>query len=218
MPAVAVTKGPKPKPWEQQEGETATEYAKFVAYRDMDRLERNLTASWRVYFGRAEGERVGIPGSWWELAQQNKWEDRVLAFDREQDRRALAALQSRRLRRRAEIADLGETMQKKAAAAIRLMTAVEQRVGTDAQGREIVVLETKLSPADAARLAEVGVKLEALAMGDPTERVQHGEDPGAPFGIATEDTAKEVMRKKLEVIRLRRAEGLQAGRDANGTA
>jgi hypothetical protein len=109
-------------------------------------------------------------------------------------------------------------MQKKAAAAIRLMTAVEQRVGTDAQGREIVVLETKLSPADAARLAEVGVKLEALAMGDPTERVQHGEDPGAPFGIATEDTAKEVMRKKLEVIRLRRAEGLQAGRDANGTA
>jgi hypothetical protein len=130
----------------------------------------------------------------------------------DKERRMRRQFERRRLNALADIADLGETMRKKASAAIRMMTAVEQRI-TNENGQDVIVLEVKLTPTEAVKLAETGAKLELLALGEPTERMAMGEDPNAPFGAVEVDAAKDELRKRIEEMRRRRQIAVAASRE-----
>jgi hypothetical protein len=191
--------------WEQQDDEPAWGFTAFMEFLKIPRDERTIAAS---YFKYHERERITPeerpPGSYYENARKWRWEARALAWDREQDRKILAKLGEKRLKSLLETAELGETLRKKAASAARMITSVTQSVGTH-DGREAVILATNLTPMDIVRMAEVGVKIEQLAVGNPTDRLQHGNDPENPMGTVTLETAKEVLRQRLDEVKKRRA-------------
>jgi hypothetical protein len=197
----------KSDPWEQQEGEGATAYGQFSCYRDLPPEERSQKAAWQQWRSKRRelGEELSehVSGGLLENYARWRWEERARAYDVDQDRRARRALERRRFKAVAEIADLGETLRRKASSAIRMMSAVEQRVRNE-NGQEVIVLEVKITPSEAIKMAEVGSKLEMLALGEPTERIQTGEDPNSPFGMVSADAAKDELRTRIEQMQARK--------------
>lgn len=193
------------KPWEQQEDEPNWSFTAFMEFLKIARDERSISAS---YFKYHERERTTPeerpPGSYYEYARKWRWEARALAYDREQDRKILAKLESKRLKSLLATAELGETLRNKAATAARMITPVTQSIGQH-EGREAIIMATNLTPDQIVRMAEVGAKIEQLALGNPTERLQHGSDPENPMGVTVEN-AREVLKKRLEDVRKRRLE------------
>jgi hypothetical protein len=120
----------------------------------------------------------------------------------------MAALQRRRIKSLTEVADLGETLRRKAATAARMMSAVTQSVGTH-EGHEVIVMASNLTPDQIARLAEVGVKIEQLALGNPTDRPELVGDADRP--LVNVENAKDVLKRKLAEIRARRQEASGEG-------
>jgi hypothetical protein len=203
-------------PWEQQENESPEAYGQFSGYRDLDPEERSIKAAWRQWRGNRSERGVELgehpAGGFIANYQRWRWEERARAYDIDQERRVRRKLERRRASAIAEIADLGEAMRKKASAAIRMMTAVEQTVRNE-NGQDVIVLAVKITPAEATRLAETGAKLELLALGEPTDRVAMGEDANAPFGVVTADAAKDELRKRVEQMRQRKEIALTAARE-----
>jgi hypothetical protein len=193
--------------WEQQDNEPPTAFEDFLIFLKMERTERSIRGAYRRK-NNVPDEQAGTinyPGMWFTRAQQFQWVERAKAYDRMLDRKSLARLEHRRLKSLEEIADMGETLRRKAVQAARMLTAVQQTVGHDAQGREIVLLEVKMTPGEIARMAQVGAELEQLAVGNPTSRVSMGEDKNAPFAVSL-DSAKEALVQRLLDVKKRREE------------
>lgn len=200
------------EPWEQQPDETAAEYEKFAKYRDMDPVERSIHGSYRALQGRAGDMTVRAPGSYWQLAQDRKWEERARLYDLEGDRKLRAALERRKLKSLTEIADLGETLRTKAFQAARMLSGITQSIG-ERDGREVILVEVKLTPSEIARLAQVGTELEQLAIGEPTSRQEIMGD----LTIEMED-AREVLERRLAEINARKAKARELGIETNDDA
>lgn len=186
-------------PWEQESAEPAAAFAAFRAFLAMDRAERSVRSAYAAHSGRTD---ESPPGSFFEWARDWRWKERALAFDREVDRIAMERLRTKRLKSLEMTAELGAVLKAKALSAIRTITAVSQQVGIR-DGREVWVIETRMSPMDVARFAEVGAKLEMLALGGPTERTELMGNAEAPLVISV-DNAKEKLRDRLTTIQKRR--------------
>lgn len=192
------------QPWEQQDDEPNEQYEKFLKYVQMPRAERSVMASYYAWSGKTREEQPRPGGQWFTDANTYKWRERALAWDREQDRLLFAKLSEKRIKSLLPIAELGASMREKAALAVRALAPIETMT-TVVNGQTVMVLKTPLTPEQIVKLADTGVKLEQLAVGNPTERTHVGGDPEAPIGVALDD-ARGVLKKKLDEIRKRRAE------------
>lgn len=187
--------------WEQQDGEPDNQFLWFLAYLRMERGERSVTDAFYKFHNIEDRESSDEkPNSYWfEVSRTWKWKQRALEYDRRQDRIALRKLEARRFASLVEVAELGETLRKRATAAAKLLSPVTRSLGMH-DGREVVVMEVALSPDQIVKLADVGVKLEQLALGNPTAREVVEEQPSSDLS-----NAKDKLRQKLDEIRSRRA-------------
>lgn len=152
--------------WERQPGETDAAWFVFRLYRDLP-YEKTQTRSklatykwWLELKGKVRQSPVDTAPNYWNLWEsKHDWRKRVLAYDEEMDRLRLAE------RRRAieEAEDRHAMMARKA-----LAIALKKLLSIDAD---------LLTPYQAARFLELGVRIERLALGETTENVGHHELP-----------------------------------------
>lgn len=95
-----------------------------------------------------------------------RWEERIQAFDAAEDRRMTEELYQRKLRARVATADVGQKMRSKAVEALSAMRAIVYKWVKDENGERVRVKRSALSPNEIVRLADIGVKLERLGLGE----------------------------------------------------
>lgn len=145
--------------WERREGESEEAHAAFSQYRDMG-VDRTLAeACRRAYGGSAANiRRIEVWSSDWE------WVARCLEYDRYVDALAVRKNVKSMIESRVRRAELGKGMQ--AVSGYKVNRMLNRAKGGDE-------LE-EMAPADIARFASDGAKLEADALGDsiPTEPIR----------------------------------------------
>lgn len=146
--------------WSRQPGETAKAFRAWQTYRDLDLYERSIKKA-----AAALGRRnTSVLEDW---ARRFRWQDRRAAWD----------LHVEDLAVRAQEHAVIEMNERHAHIAVETLKKVLQRVtGDDAEG-VTAIDASKLSAQDLARLLEVGVKIENLARGTSTERVDNQNRP-----------------------------------------
>ena len=147
------------EPWEQMVGETAQQYERFCAYRDMrykppdkakDPPKLDLTSSRSI---RALANAQGIARQHLEvLSSAFRWKERCDAYDAYILGRIREKNEANILKMRETHASLANQMLKKATR--RLLT----------------IKDEEITAADIVRLVDVGVKIERLSRGESTER------------------------------------------------
>lgn len=139
-----------PEPWERQKSENTKRYEAFCKYRDMHPRSTAKVA-------QELGKSTTLIQRW---CRENKWVDRVAAWDDEQDRIARQAQIDEIKKMRKRHADLATAMLVKAAKAL----------------KQIPVDEIKAT--DVSRMVETASKLERISRGDAGEVVEE-RDGGA---------------------------------------
>lgn len=194
-------------PWDQREGETFQQYQAFRTYLEMPREDRSLTGSWKLAQSRGGAAIKGM-SDWKEAGLRQQWEDRAKSWDRWLDNKALEKLANRRIEALTEMADLGRALRTKASKALLALKAFE--TATDKDGNAILdkdgneTIYTRLNAAEIAKLAQVGVEMEQLAIGAPTSRqslIPSAED-STLAGIAASKT--ELRARVLAIAERRR--------------
>lgn len=182
-----------PELWERQPGESAAQYVKFCAYRDMRYIPQadgsvkpDLRArrSLRELAKSAGCRRQTLE----EISAKNRWVERAEAYDTEIERQMREKNEAEILKMRERHAMLATQMLKKAA--IRLVT----------------LQNNELAPADLIRMIDTGVKIECLSRGEATENQQ----------ISGEITARQKNELDLSTLNedeLRRLAALGGGAD-----
>lgn len=142
------------QPWDKMRGESRQAFHNFSVYRDLG-PDRSL-----VKAGRALGKSPAT------LADQSKkygWVERADAWDFYNDQKAQAEYVE--TRRRTDQRQLGLAQGLQAVAGTRLVG----RQASEGQARVTALDPNDLEPADVARLAIEGAKLERLVLGLPTD-------------------------------------------------
>lgn len=146
------------EPWDIQDGETAHAFGAFVQFRDLG-PSRTLGKVAKV-----RGRSKRLMENW---SRQHRWVERATAWDVAQDRvRRAAHMESAReqtLAMNAEQARLGQALRTLASARAE---AMRKRLESDPES------VAELSWGEVARLAEVGAKIERVALGEVTERME----------------------------------------------
>jgi hypothetical protein len=195
--------------WEQQPEEPNGAFEDFAAYLALPREDRSIRQAYIARCGPIEGKP---PGSFYDQADKWQWKDRARAYDREADRKIYAKIEAMRAKSMIETFDFGRLLRERAAAAARMLVPVTQTIG-ERDGMAVVLVETKMTPADISRMAQVGLELEQLAAGNPTERIMLQGDANNPLSI-TVDSAKGELVKRIREARKRREAAEQAAEEA----
>lgn len=133
-------------PWERQDGESAKAYEAFQLYRDASPSDRSL---------RKLAEQIGKSRTLIERwSSGHEWGERVAAWDAHNDAIRRAAMA-------AEAQMMGE---RHARLARRVLDMVAEKLES--------IDPTDLPPAQLSRLIDTASKLERLALGEPSERVE----------------------------------------------
>lgn len=205
-PVTPTELSPECKPWERQPGESDSDWHRFVIYRNMDPSVRSKRAAYAVSRGlpnTPESRRKMEPGNYfWAATKQWRWEERVRAYDQHVDNMILERLEGRRMRARLETADLGQAMRQKAAEALQELRAVitETKV---IDGKTIKATRVALTPAQIARIAEIGVKLERLALGEDIGEVSMPQSLTFIDARQVHITDEELVQRAKDVIEAR---------------
>jgi hypothetical protein len=139
--------GPIPEPWERQPEETDEAWEAFQIYRDM----KDKRVLERV------AERLGKTGqliSRWKI--KHRWHERCLALDIKIDREFNESLIREKVKARTEVYELGRTLRLKAAEKLNDMIANGEMIDKK----------------DILPWAELGSRLERLALGEATESIK----------------------------------------------
>jgi len=148
--------------WERQPAEDDKPFKAFQVFRDLDPAERKLSTCFQI-----------VQGSWSATTDQfsrwrkaYRWDERVAAYDMYVDDKIRQELESRRLAARKATADLGQAMRGKAWQALQALEAIIYNWVIDEDGNRVKQARSALSPRQITQLAEVGTKLERLALGE----------------------------------------------------
>lgn len=140
---------PRGKPWDRIDGENLELFERFVFYRDDVERPRSYPRVAAAFKRRLRAiERQ---------ASKYRWQERIAAWDQHVDQARQKASAARRIEAHERHGRLGRLLQGKAIEAI-------------AGGPGIKAVRPK-NAMEAARLADVGVKLELLSIDAPTEIV-----------------------------------------------
>jgi hypothetical protein len=195
--------------WEQQPDEPQQAFLDFQTFLALPREDRTIRQAYLAKTGQTEGS---IPGSFYDLADKWQWKDRARAFDRETDRKIYAKIESRRADSLLGLFEAGRTLRERAAAAAKMIVPVTHVIG-ERDGMQVVLVETKLTPSEIARMHQIGMEMEQLAAGNPTERIVLQGDADNPLSI-TVDSAKGELLKRIKEARKRREQAEQAAEEA----
>jgi len=135
-------------PWERQAGETPLEYRKFCAYRDMrpaDKIAKPRSLQELAGEMKVSLQHLKV------VSRKNNWVSRCEEYDAYIDEKARAQCETEIIEMRKNHALLASQMLKKAAK--RLLT----------------ISEEEITAADIVRMVDVGVKIERLSRGEPTD-------------------------------------------------
>lgn len=193
------------EPWDRlPNGEGPKAYAQFRCYLELIPEDRTYTKAWERWRTRANlPEGKPCPSNFRTMAHKNDWRGRADAFDADQNRKIESQLAARRTKALIATADLGETLRKKAEQAARMLSPIDQQLG-DREGKEVWLVKSQLTPTEIARMAQVGVELEQLAMGNPTTRTEHtGAVEVSAGGQVTLANAKQELARKVDEMRMR---------------
>lgn len=149
--------------WDQQPDEDGNQWRMFQMYRDMEPWKRSKQQVQRqigVAYSNGTGQAIG------HASTHFRWEERIQAFDAAEDRRMTEELYQRKLRARIATADVGQDMRLKAADALSVMATIIYRWVENEHGKKVRVKRSALKPNEVVRLAEIGVKLERLGLGE----------------------------------------------------
>jgi hypothetical protein len=139
------------EPWDRRHGETAKQFQAFAIYRDLTPNIRSIEKTAEIL---GKSSRTLQP---WSSA--NDWVERAQAYDVEMDRRARQAREDER----------AAFERRQVAAGAGLSTLGMRRIlGDEREGIEPAKPE-ELDTMTAARLIEIGVRIERLARGMPTD-------------------------------------------------
>ena len=141
-----------PEPWERQKGENNKRFEAFSLYRDM---KSRTLAKVAAQLGKSNG----LIERW---SREDKWGERVAAWDDEQDRIAREAQINEIKKMRKRHADLANAMLVKAAKAL---------------GR---IPEDEIKASDVSRMVDVASKLERVSRGDVETVVEERMGEAAP--------------------------------------
>lgn len=197
--------------WDQQPDEPPGAFVQFQLYLDQPREDRHVNKSYFDWKERRTGTRPAPrhpPGSFYELAEKYQWKVRARAFDRHSDGRVYAMIDARRAKIKLETMEFGRMLRERAHAAAKMLVPVTQTVETR-DGREVIVVATKMTPNEISRMARAGVEIEQLAIGKPTSRM---EMPGGlnSSTTLTVDNVREEFMRRIDQIRDRRLAALEA--------
>jgi hypothetical protein len=150
--------------WDKQPWETDKAFAAFSVYKDLDPHERSLIKVFEILHPNYEGKIWSSNRPYLsKLNNENRWRERVNAFDSYVNQRIEEELISRRMRARLSNANIGRVMKEKAALALALIEPVIKVVADD--GEETLL--PALSISEIERLAKLGSALEQIALNDP---------------------------------------------------
>jgi len=138
--------------WEKLETETAKSYAAFCLYRDLGPSKRSYEAVTSVLHPGKPGNISGIC----RWSRTHNWQERVEAWDKELDRQRRTTILEANKAVITRHIELAQAMLNKGLEAFKL-----------AKAEEINVDQARL-------LIEAGTKLERLARGEATERIETG--------------------------------------------
>ena len=173
-------KQPDLDPWERQPGESEVAFAAFQIYRDLT-PKRRLAA-----VAQKSGKSVPLMERW---SAHHKWRDRAAAWDREQDR----------VGREAELEEVKAMRRRHANLAVRMLNKAAQRLEGDPAHNVTALDVSKLTAEQVARLAEVGVKIERAARGEP-EKLEVAVGPDEETRSAL-DSLMETLNDMGEKLR-----------------
>jgi hypothetical protein len=174
--------------WDRQPFESMRAYSYFCLYRDTDQLERSV---------KKVAEKVGRSvRMMWDLSSKWDWLNRAEAYDLHMQRLKLAAQEKARIEMAERQAREGTTLQNIA------MGGVKNLLDQTGQVRK----DVEITPSVIARLLEVGVKIERLARGEPTDNVaadHTGEVKVVRLPTPAEDDDEWAKRSQEEYERRR---------------
>jgi hypothetical protein len=155
------------EPWERQPGESVKAFAAFAFYRDLGPGERSTARVRQKY-----GKNKRLIDRW---SSAYDWVKRCAAWDSEVDRQAREAAKKEVLKARKNHARMGAEMVAKAARALMALS------------------DGDITAADITRMADIGAKLERLALGDIQEQDRQR--------LELERERLELERRRLETAK-----------------
>ncbi|MFJ7586974.1 hypothetical protein ACIQZO_06180 [Streptomyces sp. NPDC097617] len=159
--------------WERQPNESARKHGQFVTYRDLGRARTLAKAAESLTLAHGHVRNT---------AAENRWRERVEAWDRHLDRLYEATwLEERRKAAESDAKILGAAIGKLA-----------QRLGT--------LRAEELSPGDFIRLMDVAMRHRRVLFGDPTETIAVTGQGGNPLAVQLAEFA--AMPKAQRRVRL----------------
>ncbi len=162
--------------WERQPGENPKPWEAFCIYRDLKKINDPRSKRSIRQVSEILRKSEGLLERW---SSENNWVERVAAWDSEQDR----------IKR--------ELAQKEMQEDIRRMLKRQAEAGKFAQVKAVKALnkmpEEDIKPSDAARLLDVGSKLERIARGyvDTIIEERQGESTGSPVMFYMPDNHRQ---------------------------
>ncbi|MGC5411619.1 hypothetical protein ACPXCX_49355, partial [Streptomyces sp. DT225] len=160
-------------PWERQPKESARKHGQFVTYRDLGRARTLAKAAQSLTLAHGHVRNT---------AAENRWRERVEAWDRHLDRLYEATwLEERRKAAESDAKILGAAIGKLA-----------QRLGT--------LRADELSPGDFIRLMDVAMRHRRVLFGDPTETIAVTGQGGNPLAVQLAEFAQ--MPEEQRRVRL----------------
>lgn len=159
-------------PWDRQPDESGPAWQAFAIFRDLPPGRRS-----QAEVARELHKSKTLIGRW---CARYAWHLRATAHDRDLDQQWMA--QTAHLRREAAERD-------NRLAAVMLSKVVQRLQSIDPE---------KLSARDCATWVDVATKVSRLALGDPTERVEHSGPGGG--SIPVESLTPEERRARLEQL------------------
>ena len=191
--------------WDRQPFESMRAYSYFCLYLDMELLERSV---------KKIADKVGRSvRMMWDLSSKWDWLKRAEAYDLHMQRLKLAAQEKARIEMAERQAREGTTLQNIA------MGGVKNLLDEKGQVRK----DVEMTPGVIARLLEVGVKIERLARGEPTDNV-NADHTGEvkvvrlPAPIEDDDEWAKRSREEYERRQSQRSNDLGAAAGASGLA
>lgn len=159
------------KPWEQQ-NESSKAFEAFVTYRDLGSCRSTAKVAQKL------GKTKTLIDRW---STKHNWVERVLAWDKEQDRFVRDNNLKEISKMRKEHAELASKTLSKALEAL-----------------ENLLIED-IRPGDIAKLIEVGVKVERLSLGETTENQQIISNNKLNLSNLTNEELKKLIKLSSEV-------------------
>ena len=159
--------------WDRQAGESSKAYAHFCLYRDMG-VSRSLRTLEEVDGCTSGYRQLGRWSSRWRWVERCEAYDDYLEYQRrlqqEEERREMT-------KRHAKMGMLAQSF------AVRKLEKMANRIEQD---------EEHVSPADVARILDIGVKVERLARGEPTDSHEVMGPGGGPLKLDLAETLKRI--------------------------